>query len=143
MESGEGTVTCNYTCEDENCVWYDVTQETPTCMGCQQRIDLTKLEGNTLNNLEKKIRSQAKKAAKTDNSGHGRSKKIHSGHSKDRHEGGQDRQVQHYSAKTDALEAALHEFQSSGGKESDLETSTIKLLNKARKNWRDMFSNSN
>jgi hypothetical protein len=90
---------------------------------------------NRLANLDNVVREWAKRAGGHDSSGHGAGKKISSGNSKDRHQHGQKRKVQHRANKVGSLESALVMFAKAGGTAGDLEASTRKLLGKSNVKW--------
>lgn len=90
---------------------------------------------NRLANLDNVVREWAKRAGGHDSSGHGAGKKISSGHSKDRHQHGQKRKVQHRANKLGSLESALTMFAKAGGTQSDLQAKTRKWLNKSGVSW--------
>jgi Domain of unknown function (DUF4157) len=89
--------------------------------------------------LDRVIRVWAKRAGGHDSSGHGKGKKISSGHSRDRHNHGQKRKVQHKQAKVGSLDSALAEFVSAGGTVGDLDARTVQWLNKSGLSWRPYF----
>ncbi len=90
--------------ECRTCGWALVTGESHKVaeVSASASADLTK--------RERVLAETAKRLQEKDSSGHGKGKKINAGHSKDRHEHGQKRKVQHKGAKQESLVAAYEDL---------------------------------
>lgn len=124
--------------------WYDAVKSLP-----QQFEDIDEEEDtqwstgeNRLANIDNVIRYWAKRAGGRDSSGHGEGKKISSGNSKDRHQQGQKRKVQHRAGKVGSLQSALALFVEAGGSAVDLGANTVKSLNQSGVSWRAVMDDA-